>query len=716
MPGEFHRFGTEHYKLVICEKPLAAKRISEVLGSKKMTERELAPGIVIFEIISDKNQRFIVCSALGHLYSLFPIERNRKKYPIYEAKWSPRHSAIVREKRRILEILKVISKISEGASGFIHACDYDLEGELIGYNILEYACNHKYELSMRAKFSSLTDSEINQSFNNLQEPNIRIAEAGKARHLIDFIFGINLSRALVNCLSVSNQNNRYYNLSIGRVQGPTLGFMVDRELKIRNHIPDPVWYVTGKFEKDGSFFKANLITSVHKFSEIQEILTTCRNERGTIKEIIRLDKKVNPPTPFNISNLQKEAFRIFKMPPAATLSVAESLYLAALISYPRTSSQKLPSSIGYKKILEQLDMNYPTRNKNFVQDLLKRKHLVPYQGNEEDPAHPAIYPTGVKQKKLNILQHRILDLIIKRFLSTFGSTALTKYIKVTINVNGHDFMAKGNTILNYGWIPIYEPYFSINESNLPELRMGESVEVNEVTAMEDYTKPPARYNQATLLDKMESEGIGTKSTRADIINLLIKRKYIIQDKIGLEPTELGFTILNTMKKFIPEIVSTKLSTFLESSIKRVEDGDLEMIDIRKYLEKSLEIPLNKIKINELTIGDEIKNGLNDSENGTSIGKCPKCHVGEMILIKSRKSNKRFITCSEYRVTGCKAIASVPQVGNIKKSNSICSCGWPILRIIFKRKKIRTICVNRVCPNSRFTKTDSHHNSDLNTSI
>lgn len=716
MSGEFHRFDTEHYKLVICEKPLAAKRISEVLGSKKMTERELAPGVVIYEIISDKNQRFIVCSALGHLYSLFPIERNRKKYPVFEAKWSPRHSAIVREKRRILEILKVISKVSEGASGFIHACDYDLEGELIGYNILEYACNHKYELSMRAKFSSLTDSEINQSFNNLQKPNIRIVEAGKARHLIDFIFGINLSRALVNCLSVSNQNNRYYNLSIGRVQGPTLGFMADRELKIRNHVPDPVWYVTGKFEKDGSFFKSNLITSVRKFSEIQKILTTCRNEKGTIKEIIRLDKKLNPPTPFNISNLQKEAFRIFKMSPAATLSVAESLYLSALISYPRTSSQKLPSSIGYKKILERLSMNYPTRNKNFVQNLLKLNHLVPYQGNEEDPAHPAIYPTGVKHKKLNILQHKILDLIIKRFLSTFGTTAVTKYTEVTINVNGHDFMAKGNTILNYGWIPIYEPYFGFNESNLPELRMGEPVEVNEVTAMEDYTKPPARYNQATLLDKMESEGIGTKSTRADIINLLIKRKYIIQDKTGLEPTELGFIILNTMKKFIPEIVSIKLSTFLESSIKRIEDGDLEMIDIHKYLEKSLEIPLNKIKINELAIGDEIKNGLNDSENATSIGKCPKCHVGEMILVKSRKSDKRFIACSEYRLTGCNTIASVPQLGNIKRSNSICSCGWPILRIIFNRKKIRTICVNRVCPNSRFNKINSHHKSDLNTSI
>ena len=137
-------------------------------------------------------------------------------------------------------------------------------------------------------------------------------------------------------------------------------------------------------------------------------------------------------------------------------------------------------------------------------------------------------------------------------------------------------------------------------------------------------RPPARYNEASLLDKMESEGIGTKSTRADIINLLIKRKYITQDKIGIEPTELGFTIFNTMKKFVSEIVSTKLTNFLESSIKGIEKGELEMNDIRKYLEKSLESPLNKIKINEWTIGDEIKNGLNDSENGTRIGKCPKC--------------------------------------------------------------------------------------------
>jgi DNA topoisomerase I len=716
LPGEFQGLGLEPYKLVICEKPLAAKRISQALGSKKMIKREAAPGVVIFEIITNNDQRFIVCSALGHLYSLFPIEKNRKKYPIYEVRWSPRHSATVGEKRRVMQTLKLIANISKGASGFIHACDYDLEGELIGYNILQYACDNKYEVSKRAKFSSLTDSEISQSFNNLQETNIRIADAGKARHIIDFIFGINLSRALVNCLNVSNKNNLYHNLTIGRVQGPTLGFIVNREIKIRNYIPDPVWYVIGKFDKRGSFFKANLISVVHKSSEIEKILTSCQNETGLINEIVRRQKKINPPAPFNISNLQKEAYRIFKISPVITLSIVESLYLAALISYPRTSSQKLPPSIGYKQILEQLCINYVTKYENIIKDLLRRKFLVPYQGDEEDPAHPAIYPTGVKQKKLSILQQRILDLIIKRFLSTFGNIAVIKYSEVSVNVNGYQFMAKGNRILNDGWIPIYEPYFSMNDSNLPDLTIGERVKVSEVTAMEDFTRPRARYNEASLLDKMESEGIGTKSTRAGIISLLIKRKYITQDKIGIEPTELGFTIFNTMKKFVSEIVSTKLTNFLESSIKGIEKGELNMNDVRKYLEKSLESPLNNIKTNEWAIGDEIKNVLTNSESGKRIGKCPKCQFGQMILIKSSKSNKRFIVCSQYRVTGCNAIASVPQIGFIKKSNTICSCGWPILRIVLARKKLWRICVNRVCPENTYRKNDRHHDSDSNTSI
>jgi DNA topoisomerase I len=700
LPAKTQELIAEQYNLVICEKPLAAKRISEILGSKKMIKREPASGVVMFDIITNKGERFIVCSALGHLYSLFPVEKNRKNYPVYEVTWSPRHSATVREKRRITQTLKAIENISKAATGFIHACDYDLEGELIGYNILQYACNNKYEVSKRAKFSSLTNSEINHSFNNLQNTNMRIADAAKARHLTDFIFGINLSRALVNCLNVSKQNNQYHNLTIGRVQGPTLGFIVNREIKIRSHIPDPLWHISGKFDNGCSTFKANLISAVHKSSDIEKILTSCQNETGVINQMVQHNDKLTPPTPFNLINLQKEAYRIFKMPPITTVFMAESLYLAGLISYPRTSSQKLPPSIGYKQILDQLRINHFKHDENIIKDLLKRKYLVPYQGNEEDPAHPAIYPTGIKEKKLNLLQRRILDLIIRRFLSTFGNNAIINFSEVRINVNGYQFNAKGDKIIKYGWILIYDPYFSFKDSYLPELKIGESLRLSEVTVMDDFTKPPARYNQVSLLDKMESEFIGTKSTRAEIINLLIKRKYITQDKVVLEPTDLGLTIFDTMKKFASEIVSTKLTNFLEDSIKSIEDGELNINDLRKYLEKSLESPLNKIKKNEFAIGDEIKNVLANSENGMAIGKCPKCEYGEMILIRSRNSNKRFVACSNYQTTGCNATASVPQNGFIKKNNTYCSCGWPVLSVIFATKKSWRICVNRYCPENR----------------
>jgi len=479
-------------------------------------------------------------------------------------------------------------------------------------------------------------------------------------------------------------------------------------------VPYPIWYITGKFEKDGSFFKANLISVIHNSSDTEKILSACKSQKGTVDNIVKFDKIISPPTPFNVSNLQKEAYRIFKMSPATTFSIAESLYLAALISYPRTSSQILPPSIGYKQILERLKMNYFQTNENIVNDILKREYLAPYQGKEEDPAHPAIYPTGIKQKKLNVLQRKILDLIIKRFLSTFGNNAVTKYSEVTINVNGYYFLAKANGILNKGWIHLYEPYFSINESNLPELKISEPIKVNEIKASEDYTRPPARYNQANLLDKMESEGIGTKSTRAAIINLLIKRKYIFQDKNGIEPTELGFTIFNTMKKFVSEIISTKLTSSLESSIKKIQEGDLEIGDLRVYLEKALSNPINEFKLNESTIGNEIKNVLTSFENKMSIGKCPKCQKGEMILIRSSKTKKRFLACSQYRVTGCNAMAAVPQKGLIKK-DSTCHCGWPILHIMFARKRWWTTCVNRICSNNRYNIAH-HYDSESNALI
>jgi DNA topoisomerase-1 len=162
-----------YYKLVICEKPNAAKRVASILGDESIRTITTKSRIPIFDITSKNKEHYVICSALGHLYNLVPVKKNRKIYPVFDLEWSPRHSKNSRDKVRVNQIVSEISEFSKRAAGYIHACDYDIEGELIGYNILELACKNKYEKSKRAKFSTLTDSDI-KSFANLLEPDIKL--------------------------------------------------------------------------------------------------------------------------------------------------------------------------------------------------------------------------------------------------------------------------------------------------------------------------------------------------------------------------------------------------------------------------------------------------------------------------------------------------------------------------------------------------------------
>jgi Topoisomerase IA len=258
------RIAETPYTLVVCEKPDAARRIAQALGVssfEKISGLEIGGGRrggismpPVFSVTSSPNsRRFVVCSALGHLYGLVDVKGNRSMYPVFDVKWSPilkkRNGRGPKTSIKSEQIIKAISLLSRKATGFVHACDYDQEGEVIGYNILEYACNNKYENSLRAKFSTLTDEEIRNSFDNLLKPSKGLAEAGRSRHMVDFIYGVNLSRALTQSFKVSNDGKRYYNLSMGRVQGPALAFVVDREIDIRKHIPEPYWTISAEFKK-----------------------------------------------------------------------------------------------------------------------------------------------------------------------------------------------------------------------------------------------------------------------------------------------------------------------------------------------------------------------------------------------------------------------------------------------------------------------------------
>jgi DNA topoisomerase-1 len=678
------------YTLVVCEKPDAARRIAQALGDP--TESRPA-GISVFDVISD-GRHYKVCTAFGHLYGLIDFTKNRSVYPVLDLEWAP-----TSKNPLAARAIKVISELSKGASAFVHACDYDQEGEVIGYNILQYACSGKYRTSRRAKFSTLTNDEIKESFKSLAKPSDGLAEAGRSRHMLDFIYGVNLSRALARSLKTAG---RYRNLSIGRVQGPTLAFAVDRELEIRSHVPDPYWTITARFEKNNQVFSAQYERpKVATLAEAKVIVTDCIGKYGSVGDVSDSKTVLRPPSPFNIGDLQREAYRLFKLGPSYTLAIAEKLYLQALISYPRTSNQKLPPSIGYRRIIS--DLSRIGSYGKLTSMLLSKDRLVPNEGRMSDPAHPAIYPTGVApRQKLSGLEFKVYDLIVKRFLATFADSAISRHTSVSISVSGHVFKAEGRTPLYEGWIMFYKPYVKLEQRELPELDKGEVLENLGVEMEQKFTQPPLRYNQASLLAKMEQEQIGTKGTRADIIVTLFKRNYIASSKGGIEVTDLGFAVVDSMRSFVPAIVSTELTRSIEKQLEKVEQRSADGVSVIEQAVDKLVESLAAFMDKESDIGKKIGDAASaDSVHAATIGPCPICKKGQLRMIRSYKTKKRFVGCSNYSL-GCRASAPLPQKGLIRTAGKACSeCGWPIIGVVFARRaKQWRICINMHCPSKK----------------
>ncbi|HZD81638.1 MAG TPA: DNA topoisomerase I [Nitrososphaeraceae archaeon] len=739
------------YVLVICEKPDAARRIAEALGTSsferisgldKIEGRRRELLLPIFSATAGNGRHFIVCSALGHLYELVDVKGNRTNYPVFDVKWTPilkkRNSTGLKRDVKSERIIKAISLLSRKAASFVHACDYDQEGEVIGYNILQYACNNRYDNSLRAKFSTLTNEEITNSFDNLLKPSKGLAEAGRSRHVIDFIYGVNLSRALTQSFKVSNDGKRYRNLTMGRVQGPALAFVVDKETDIRKHIPVPYWTISAEFKKNEYIIKTHYYQQkVTTLSKATSIVDACTNQEGKITEINHQNVRLTAPNPFNLGDLQREAYRVFKFSPSFTLSIGEKLYVNALISYPRTSSQKLPASINYKKIIsglskiDSLAAGNNNKNSNSTTftyskqtiNLLSKQCLFPNEGSKIDPAHPAIYPTGEKPKgRLETAELKLFDLIIRRFLATFGDPAISELITATILVNDgdHIFRSDEKKIIDEGWMYFYKPYINRTglasaQTLLPDLRIGDILRNIGITMDEKFTQPPARYNQASLLEKMEKEKIGTKATRSDIINTLFNRNYITSTTFyqkenntgggGIEATDIGFAIIQSMRKYLPNIVSIDLTRSMEQQLEKIESHKTSSRHVIEYAKGKLKEAIVPFKQNEIEIGRQITDAVIITKNKQQIilGPCPVCGYGDLKIISSNATKKRFVGCSNYALGKCKATAPLPQKGQIKNTSKSCSvCRWPVVSIVYRpqTKCHWKFCINMQCPSKR----------------
>ncbi len=677
--------------LIITEKPDAALHVAEALADKQGRKKLNVDGVPFFEVQKDDGRIFI-CSALGHLYAVTTKEPDaRSQYPVWDFAWKPKH-LVERGQKKQEKWIKSIEKVSRGADRFMNACDFDIEGSLIGYTILKYACNGADRRAQRMKFSTLTVKELRDAYAKaLPELDFTLAYAGMCRHEVDWLYGINLSRALTQ--AAFKVSNRYSTLSTGRVQGPTLRFVVEREQEIEIFVPTPYWTLRARVDVDGKVVEAEYeIERIKVKRQAEQAIKDCAGKTGNVEKLESRTYELSPPTPFDLSALQSEAYRHFGYTPRASLGIAERLYLDQLISYPRTSSQKLPASIGYEEIMKGLGQieAYSSATKG----LLAAGALAPNEGAKDDPAHPAVYPTGnVPKRELDSREWKIFDLVVRRFLATFGGTATKESDRATIIVGEHAFFLRGSRILEKGWIAVYGPYAKFEEITLPHLKEGQQVKMVALTLEDKYTQPPPRYNPSSLLKAMEEAEIGTKATRADIIETLYRRGYVKEQR--MTATALAFRVTEILTKYCPKVIDVTFTRELEAKMEQIELGkqtrEHVVLETIEYLKPIIE----DLKAKE----EEVGKGLNTVVNEMWLASitlsvpCPKCG-STLKVVRNPRTKKRFIGCAGKWKANCTFALPLPQLGALTLLEKRCpECGFQMVQVRSKGRRPMISCSN-----------------------
>ncbi len=685
----------DSYTLVISEKPQAALRIATALAESNV-KKYAKKGAYWLEFTRG-NERIIVVPAVGHLFVLNTIRGEGWNYPEFDTEWVPTFSKKGSEfTKKYYENIRFLVK---DAKNFIIATDYDTEGEVIGFNILRFIC--KQEDAKRMKFSTLTKYDLIEAYENAREHiDFGQAEAGLTRHYLDFHWGINTTRALTLAMKEFIKNS-FVVVSSGRVQSPTLKILADREIEIKKFVPVPFWELILKWLHDGKTFEAMYEKDkIWEKDEALRILEECKNKDALVKNLEKNERQLMPPLPFDTTTLQIEAYRCFGFSPTQTMSVAEALYNQALISYPRTSSQKLPAKIDYKKILQGLsNIKY---FKDISQELLSKPILKPREGKKVDPAHIAIYPTGEMPKGLTDQQKNLYALIVKRFFSVFGDPAVRETTKVTLAIKNHLFISTGIKTLEPGWLRYYDEFIKLDNLLLPELKIGQTIKVKELRMEDKETQPPKRYSQASILREMDKLGLGTKATRAQILQTLYDRGYI-KDK-SIEVTDFGQKVIQVLDEYCPRIASIELTRKFEQEMELVNDGKRKRDEVIEASKKVLIEILEDFKKNQSKIGKALTEAyVSFKKDEKFIGKCPECG-GDLKIITSRKTGKRFVGCSNYD-KGCRFSTPLPQTGFIKGLNKACNiCGYPLISVRFK-KKWYTSCTNMSCSSKENNNTN-----------
>ena len=582
-------------------------------------------------------------------------------------------------------IIRSMKNLASKAASVVIATDFDREGELIGADALAVVREVAPDIpTTRARYSALTKEEINQAFDHQVSLDVNLAQAGESRQWIDLIWGAVLTRylSIVKYAGLSRVRPS------GRVQTPTLALIVQREEERMAFVPEDYWVIKAGFDAAGEAFECTHATERFKdeATALKAMAAVEGQHTGTVVSVEKKERKVAAPTPFNTTSLQAAA-AAEGLSPARTMRIAENLYMDGYISYPRVDNTVYPPSLDLAATVKML-AGVPSYAP-YTKELLKATQLVATRGKTQTTDHPPIYPTGVgNPDKMRPEEWKLYNLVARRFMATLSGPATVEGTKVTVEVNGEPFITRGDVLVKQGFRAIY-PYGLKKDEQLPKLTQGQTVAFEGATLTKKQTEPPARYSQGRLIQEMEKQGLGTKSTRHSIIERLSEVRYIQNDPV--EPTALGIAVIKALGRFAPHITTPTMTAELEDEMSAIAAGESTRDKVVSHSRKLLAGIMDELIPAKEEVGDAISDAVTAD---ACVGACPVC--GKDLLMKSSaKTHSSFIGCSGW--PDCDVTYPVPQ-GRIEPVEEPCpSCGKPQLKVTPFRSKPHTVCIDPYCP-------------------
>ncbi len=622
--------------LVVVESPAKAKTINKFLGSN-----------------------YVVRASYGHVRDLPKSDLGVDIDNNFEPKYVRLRSA----SKSIKELQAAAKKVST----ILIASDPDREGEAIGWHVAELLKKLDKPVE-RIVFNEITKRSVKEAASKPRDIDANLVNAQQARRVLDRLVGYKLSPLL--------QMSIRRGLSAGRVQSVAVRMVCEREDEIRAFVPVEYWTLDAILAKAAG---ETVTARLHKIKDekfeigneatMQEVLKGLEGAAYTVESVEKKEKRRRPPAPFITSTLQQEAFRRLRFSPRQTMRIAQQLYegialggegTVGLITYMRTDSTRLAD--------EALDEVRDHIQNNYDKGYLPENPNTYGKKKDAQDAHEAIRtstaahtPESIKSY-LDEDQFKLYSLIWRRFVACQMTPAVFDQTTVDIEAGECTFRVTGSVMKFAGFLKLYEDPKDEGDQLLPPLDKGESLNLQELQPEQHFTKPPARYSEATLIRALEENGIGRPSTYAPTVNTIVDRGYVLREKARLQPTELGEEVNKLLVANFPDILDLEFTARIEQDLDRVEAGELEWHEFLRSFYTTFEKDLNiaqKRMIAEL-VGDNAK--------------CPKCD-GEMEVKEAWYG--LFLGCKKH--PECDGRISLRKKAESRPTDEVCDkCGAPMV--------------------------------------